>query len=103
PVRRKEIPLRLAPPAVSVAVVESGLFLSAAILDRADAEDGAGPLELGDLGVGGGRGLGWNVVVAALAVWGVVLLCRRVSDGQGLWRPVLVGSLAVAPVAAVLV
>ena len=82
-VARKEIDLRLALPAVAVAVVESGLFLTAAMLDRADAEDGAGPLELGDLGVGLGNGLGWNVVVAALAVWGVVVLVRRVSDGRG--------------------
>jgi mannosyltransferase len=102
-VARKEIDLRLALPAVAVAVVESGLFMTAATLDRADAEDGAGPLELGDLGVGLGNGLGWNVVVAALAVWGVVLLCRRVSDGQGVWRPVLVAGLAIAPLAAVLV
>lgn len=102
-VARKEIDLRLALPAVAAAVVESGLFLSAAIIDRADAQDGAGPLELGDLGVGVGNGAAWNVVVAALAVWGVVLLCRRVSDGRGVWRPVLVGGLAVAPVAAVLV
>jgi hypothetical protein len=83
--------------------VESGLFLAAAVIDRADAEDGAGPLELQDIGVGLGRGVGWSVVVAGLAIWGVVALVRGSSPGAGRWRPVLVAALALAPLAAVLV
>lgn len=102
-VARREVDLRLAVPATAVAVVESGLFLAAAAIDRADAADGAGPLELADLGWGVGRGLGWSAVVAALAVWGVVVLIRRSSGGQGRWKPVLVAGLALAPLAAVLV
>ena len=102
-VARREIDLRLALPAAAVAVVESGLFLTAAVLDRADADDGAGPLELVDLAVGLGRGLGWNAVVAGLAGWGILLLHRRSSGATGRWKPVLVGGLALAPVAAVLV
>jgi mannosyltransferase len=102
-VARREIDLRLAIPAAAVAVVESGLFLAAAVIDRADAEDGAGPLELGDLGLGLGQGLGWNVILAALAAWGVVVLVRRTADGPGRWKPVLVGGLALAPVAGVVV
>ena len=102
-VGRREIDLRLALPAVAIAVVESGLFLTAAVIDRADAPDGAGRLELADVAVGLGRGVGWNAVVAALAVWGVVVLVRRTGDGTGRWKPVLVGGLALAPLGAVLV
>jgi mannosyltransferase len=100
---RREVNLRLAVPAVGVATVECGLFLAAAALDRADATDGAGPLELGDLGVGAGRAIGWSPVVAGLAVWGAVVLFRRAEHGAGLWKPVLVTGLAVVPLAAVLV
>jgi mannosyltransferase len=102
-VARREIDLRLALPAAAVAVVESGLFLTAAVIDRAAADDGAGPLELVDLAVGLGRSLGWSAVVAGLAAWGVLLLHRRSSAGQGRWKPVLVGGLALAPLTAVLV
>jgi mannosyltransferase len=100
---RREIELRLALPAVGVATVESGLFLTAAILDRADAVDGAGPLELADIGVGMGRAVGWNPAVAALAVWGVVVLLRRSTSERGRWKPTLVAGLAVLPLVAVLV
>ena len=47
---RHRVDLRLALPAAGIATVECGLFLVAAALDRADAPDGAGPLELADLG-----------------------------------------------------
>ncbi len=100
---RREIDLRLAVPATAVAVLESGLFLTAAVIDRADAPDGAGPLELEDIAVGLGHAVGWNAVVAVLAVWGVVVLVRRTGDGVGRWKPVLVGGLALAPLVAVLV
>lgn len=100
---RRDIDLRLALPAVAVATIESGLFLTAAIIDRADAVDGAGTLELGDVGVGVGRAFGWNPAVAALAVWGVVTLHRRSSaTGEGRWKTALVAGLAVLPLAAVL-
>lgn len=101
-VARREIDLRLALPAAAVAVVESGLFLTAPVLDRAEAEDGAGPLGLADVAVGLGRGLGWNAATAAAAAWGMVLLSRRSSGGEGRWRPVLVGGLVLAPLGAVL-
>ena len=102
-VARREIDLRLALPAAAVAVVESGLFLAAAVIDRADAPDGAGPLELADIAVGLGHGVGWNAIVAALSVWGIVVLVRRTSPGEGRWKPVLVACLALAPLAVVLV
>jgi 4-amino-4-deoxy-L-arabinose transferase-like glycosyltransferase len=102
-VSRREIDLRLALPAAAVAVLESGLFLTAAVVDRADAPDGAGPLELEDVAVGVGHGIGWNAFVAALAGWGLVVLVRRTWNGEGRWKPVLVGCLAVVPLGAVLV
>lgn len=100
---RREVELRLAVPAVAVATLESAFFLTAAVLDRADAADGAGPLELRDIGVGVGRALGWSPIVAALAVWGVITLYRRSSDEEGRWKPVLVGGLALLPLVGVLV
>ncbi len=102
-VARREIDLRLALPAAAVAVVESGLFLAAAVIDRTDAPDGAGPLELADIAVGLGHGIGWNAVVVALSVWGIVVLVRRTSPAEGRWKPVLVACLALAPLAGVLV
>lgn len=100
---RREVELRLAVPAVALATLECAFFLTAAVLDRADAANGAGPLELRDIGVGVGRAAGWSPIVAALAVWGVIALHRRSSGGAGRWKAVLVGGLALLPLAAVLV
>lgn len=103
-VARREIDLRLAVPAAAVATVESAFFLTAAVIDRADAADGAGPLTLGDIGFGVGRSLGWSPLLAALTLWGIVTLTRRSREaGAGLWKPVLVGGLALMPLAALLV
>jgi mannosyltransferase len=98
----RAVDLRLALPALGIAVVECGLFLTAAVIDRADAPDGAGPLELGDVGIGIGRALGWSPVVAALAVWGVVALFRRPEPEPGRWQAALVGGLAFMPLLFVL-
>jgi mannosyltransferase len=103
-VARREVELRLAIPAVALATLESLFFLTAAVVDRADAPDGAGPLSLHDIGLGVGRALGWSPVVVGLAVWGVVVLVRRShASGTGLWQPVLVAGLIVMPLASVLV
>jgi mannosyltransferase len=102
-VARREVDLRLAVPAIGVAVLECAFFLTAAVLDRADADDGAGPLELGDVAFGAGRALGWSPVVAALAVWGVITLYRRSTAGEGMWKVALVAGLAAFPLVAVLV
>ncbi len=102
-VSRREVDLRLAVPAVAVATLESVFFLTAAVIDRADAADGAGPLSLDDIGLGVGRALGWSPVVAVLAMWGLVVLARRAHEsGTGLWRPVLVAGLIVMPLVSVL-
>jgi hypothetical protein len=98
----REVDLRLAVPAVGIAVVECGLFRTAAVIDRADAPDGAGPLDLGDIGGGVGRGLGWSPVVAALAVWGVIALFRRAEPQPGRWQAALVAGLALMPLLFVL-
>jgi len=103
-IARREVELRLAIPAVAVATLESLFFLTAAVVDRADAPDGAGPLSLHDLGLGVGRAFGWSPVVAALAVWGVIVLVRRShASATGLWQPALVAGLAVMPLVSVLV
>ncbi len=103
-VARREVELRFAVPAVAIATLESLFFLTAAVVDRADATDGAGPLTLHDIGLGVGRALGWSPVVAALALWGVIVLVRRSrASGTGLWQPVLVAGLALMPLVSVLV
>lgn len=102
-VARREVDLRLAVPAIGVAVLESAFFLTAAVLDRADAGDGAGPLELTDVAFGAGRALGWSPVVAALAVWGMITLHRQSTAGEGRWKAALVAGLAAFPLLAVLV
>ena len=102
-VGRREIDLRLALPAAAIAVAESGLFLAAAVIDRADAPDGAGLLELDDIAMGLARGVGWNAIIVALSAWGIVVLVRRTSDGEGRWKPVLVGCSCWRSLAAVLV
>ena len=98
----RELDRRLALPALAIAVVECGLLLVAAAVDRADAPDGAGPLELGDIGAGLGRALGWSPIVAVLAVWGVVSLYRGSTPGRGRWKAALVAGLAVMPLLFVL-
>ena len=100
-VARRQVDLRLALPAACIATVECGLFLVAAGVDRADAVDGAGPLELGDLGAGLGRAVGWSPVVVGLAAWGLVSLFRS-TDRLERWKPVLVAGLAAMPLVAVL-
>ena len=103
-IARREVELRLAIPAVALATLESLFFLTAAVVDRADAPDGAGPLSLHDIGLGVGRALGWSPVVVALAVWGVIVLVRQShASGTGLWQPVLVAGLVLMPLVSVLV
>ena len=49
------------------------------------------------------HGVGWNAIVVALSVVGHRGARPAHSDGEGRWKPVLVGCLALAPLAAVLV
>ena len=101
-VGRREIDLRLAAPAVAVGVLESAIFLVAAIVDRADAPDAVGPLELADVGTGAGRAVGWSPVLAGLALYGAVALQRRTGPGAARWRETLAVCLVVMPLVAVL-
>lgn len=95
--------LRYAVPVAGFVLVETTLFLTAAILERAAAEDGAGRLELTDVAAGIARAGGWSPVVAALATWGVVALASGRVRGGVPWQAVLVAGLAVGPPVAVLV
>lgn len=95
--------LRNAVPVAGFVMVETTLFLTAAILDRAAAEDGAGRLELTDVAAGIARSCGWSPVVAALAIWGVVVLASGRVRGSAPWQAVLVAGLVAGPPVAVLV
>ena len=99
----RQLDLRLALPAIAIAVVECGLLLVAAALDRADALDGAGPLQLGDVGAGdrsraclepGGRGVG--------ALGDRLAVPRLDGPAPGRWKAALVAGLAVMPLVFVL-
>jgi mannosyltransferase len=67
-------------------------------LDRSDENGG---LDLGDLAEGVARAAGWNPVLVALAVLGVVFAAVRLREAA-LWKAVLVGGLALAPPLALL-
>ena len=94
---RREVDLRMAVPAAAIATLECSLFLGAAVVDRAAAGNGAGSLELDELGIGVGRALGWSPVVAALAGWGFVVLVRLLDREPARWRLALVAGLAGMP------
>lgn len=98
-VHRHHVKWREAAPAYVLVVAAAGLFLGASALERANAEP-ADPLSLRDLGEGIGLAAGWNVVLVALAVFGIVCLAR---DPGRRWIAVLTGGLALAPVGALLV
>ena len=70
-----------------VATLESLFFLTASVIDRADAGTAQAPSSC-RTSVGVGRALGWSPVVGVLAVWGIVTLVRRSSnDGRGSGSP----------------
>ena len=98
----RQLDLRVALPAVGVATLECLIFGVAAAIDRADAADGAGPLELDDLAAGLGRSLGWSPVVLALVVWGFVSMGRRIRHDLPTWKVALVAGLVGMPLVTVL-
>jgi mannosyltransferase len=99
---RHELRLRLALPAFAFAVVETGLLTAAGAVDRSRAADGTGGLTLRELGEGLAHGVGWNPLLVALAVTGVVALATGRLAPAPRWAAVLTGGLAVAPVVALL-
>ena len=70
--------------------------------DRLDAPDGAGALDLERLGRGLAHAAGWNPILLAAAIGGLVALFLGRSGLPGRWCAVLVASLIAAPVVATL-
>jgi mannosyltransferase len=90
---------------VFVAVPAAGIALAAPLLavaasQRAEAPDDA-DFSLGELAEGIARGAGWNPVLVVLAALGVIAAAVRLRDAA-LWKAVLVGGLALAPLLALL-
>ena len=99
-VARREVELRARCPAVAIATLESLFFLTASVIDRADAVDGAGSSSCRTSWSGSQRSAG--------ARWGSRGVGNRharptsSNDGRGLWKPALVTGLAAMPLVAVL-
>jgi len=100
--RRDRKDLRRAGVALVAGTVAAGLLLAWMAADRLDAPDGTGGLDLEALGRGMAPAIGWNPVLVAAAIAGIVVLFRARDTASGTWRGVLVASLIAAPVAATL-
>ena len=99
---RERAGLRRAGIALVSGAVVAGLLLAWMAADRLDAPDGTGGLDLERLGRGTAHAIGWNPVLVAAAIAGIVALFRIRNTASGTWRGVLVASLIAAPVAATL-
>ena len=60
--------------------------------DRFDIPDGTVALDLLSVGRGAARAIGWNPVLAAAAIAGIVVLFRTRDAVAGAWRGVLVAA-----------
>ena len=101
--RRDRAELQAAGIALLVGTAIAALLLGWMALDRHDARAGTDALDLQHLGRGLAAAGGWNPVLAAGAVAGLVILFRAVHAGSAqLWLGVLVAALIAAPVAVTL-
>jgi len=89
--------LRRAGFALLTGTIVAGLVLAWMAADRAGAAAGAGALDLGRLGRGLARGVGWNPVLVVAAIAGLYVLFRP-HGGAGRRHGVLVAALIAAPV-----
>lgn len=94
-------PRRLAASGVGLAVALP--LVLATIVDRRDAADGAGRLELLDLAEGAVRGVGWNLALVASSAAGIGLVAAGRVPRSGAWQAVLAGGLALVPLLLLLV
>ena len=101
-VRRDRDDLRRAGIALVIGTIAAGLLLAWMAADRLDAPDGTGGLDLERLGRGMAPATGWNPVLVAAAIAGIVALFRARDTTSASWRGVLVASLIAAPVVATL-
>lgn len=100
--RRDRGDLRRAGIALCAGACAAGLLLAWMAADRLDAPDGSGELDLEGLGKGLAPAIGWNPVLLAAAIAGLVVLFRARDTASRNWRGVLVASLIAAPVVATL-
>jgi mannosyltransferase len=100
--RRDRDDLRHAGIALVVGTCAAGLLLVWMAADRLDATDGDGQLDLERLGRGLAPAIGWNPVILAAAIAGIVVLFKARDAASGTWLGVLVVSLIAAPIAATL-
>ena len=99
---RDRADLRRAGIALVAGTAVAAVLLAWMAADRLDAPDGAGTLDLERLGRGLAHPAGWNTVLLAAAIGGLVALFAGRGTAPGLWRGVLVASLIAAPVVATL-
>ena len=99
---RERADLRRAGIALVSGPVVAGLLLAWMAADRFGAPDGTGGLDLERLGRGMAHAIGWNPVLVAAAIAGIVVLFRARATASGTWLGVLVASLIAAPVVATL-
>jgi hypothetical protein len=93
---------RTVSPALLAAAAACAFALPLLVAVGVDRPDDGRALELRELGEGVARAAGWNPILVALAALGVVFAAVRLRDAA-LWKAVLVGGLAIAPVLALLV
>jgi mannosyltransferase len=84
--------------AFAAALAVALLLVVVTILDRRNAPDGAGRLDIRDVAEGAAHGVGWNVALVAAATAGIGLVAAGRVRGAGTWQAVLAGGLALAPI-----
>ena len=94
--------LRRAGVALLAGTVAAGVLLAWMAADRLGDPDGAGTLDLEQLGRGLGRAAGWNPILVIGAIAGLVVLFRAGDAARGRWIGALVTGLIAAPVIATL-
>jgi mannosyltransferase len=94
--------LRPAGVAIGCALLLVAVPLAAAADDRLGDAHVGGRLDLPELAIGLSRAAGWNPLLVALAVWGLVAIALGRAPGAARWKAVLVGGLIAAPAAALL-
>ncbi len=101
--RRDREDLHRAGMALLTGTAVAGLVLAWMAADRFDTVDGTGGLDLEHLGRGLARAIGWDPILLAAAVAGLVILFgQRASGSSASWRGALVSGLIAAPIAVTL-
>ncbi len=94
--------LRHAGIALLAGTIVTALLLAWMAADRFEALDGAGTLDLARLGRGLLHAVGWNPILCAAAVAGLIILLGAFGPTVTRWQGVLVAGLIGAPIVATL-